>query len=31
VTPIATSEVELPPNNQTALEIVERYRRINAA
>jgi 3-oxoacyl-[acyl-carrier-protein] synthase-3 len=31
VTPIATSDVELPPNNQTALEIVERYRRIKAA
>ena len=28
VTPLGTSEVELPPNNQTALEIVERYRAI---
>ena len=26
VTPLGTSDVELPPNNQTALEIVERYR-----
>jgi hypothetical protein len=31
VTPLATSEVQLPPNNQTALDIVERYRRIKAA
>src|SRR4029079_13495988 len=25
VTAVGTSDVELPPNNQTALEIVERY------
>ncbi len=28
VTPLGTTDVELPPNNQSALEIVERYRRI---
>jgi hypothetical protein len=28
VAPLGTSEVELPPINQTALEIVERFRRI---
>jgi 3-oxoacyl-[acyl-carrier-protein] synthase-3 len=28
VTPLGTSDVELPPNHQTALEIVERYRAI---
>jgi len=28
VTPIATTDIDLPPNNQSALEIVERYRRI---
>ncbi len=31
VTPLAVADVELPPNNQTALDIVERYRRIKAA
>jgi 3-oxoacyl-[acyl-carrier-protein] synthase III len=31
VTPLATSAIELPPNNQSALEIVGRFRRINAA
>ncbi len=31
VTPLAVSDAELPPNNQTALDIVERYRRIKAA
>jgi 3-oxoacyl-[acyl-carrier-protein] synthase-3 len=31
VTPLATTTVDLPPNNQTALEIVQRYRRIKAA
>ena len=31
VTPLATSDVQLPPNNQTALQIVEKYRRIKAA
>jgi 3-oxoacyl-[acyl-carrier-protein] synthase-3 len=30
VTPLGTSNAELPPNNQAALEIVERYRRIKA-
>jgi 3-oxoacyl-[acyl-carrier-protein] synthase-3 len=28
VTPLATSDVELPPLHQTALQIVERYRQI---
>ena len=28
VTPLGASDVELPPNNQTALEIVQRYRAI---
>ena len=28
VTPIATTDIDLPANNQSALEIVERYRRI---
>jgi 3-oxoacyl-[acyl-carrier-protein] synthase-3 len=28
VTPLGTSDVELPPNHQTALEIVERYRAV---
>ena len=31
VTPLGSSDVELPPNNQTALEIVHKYRRIKAA
>jgi 3-oxoacyl-[acyl-carrier-protein] synthase-3 len=31
VTPLGTSDAELPPNNQSALAIVERYRRIKAA
>jgi len=31
VAPLGTSAVDLPPNNQTALQIVERYRRIRAA
>jgi 3-oxoacyl-[acyl-carrier-protein] synthase-3 len=31
VTPLGTSDAELPPNNETALQIVERYRRIKAA
>jgi 3-oxoacyl-[acyl-carrier-protein] synthase-3 len=31
VTPLGTSSIELPPNNQTALQIVEKYRRIRAA
>jgi 3-oxoacyl-[acyl-carrier-protein] synthase-3 len=29
VTPLGKSDVELPPNHQTALEIVERYRGIS--
>src|SRR5688500_5019473 len=29
VTPVGTSPVELPPNHQSALEIVQRYRKIN--
>ena len=28
VTPLGTSDVELPPNNQTALQLVEKYRDI---
>ena len=28
ITPISTTDIELPPNNKSALEIVERYRRI---
>ena len=28
VTPLGTSDVELPPNNQTALELVTKYRAI---
>ena len=28
VTPIATTDIDLPANNRSALEIVERYRRI---
>jgi 3-oxoacyl-[acyl-carrier-protein] synthase-3 len=28
LTPLRTTSVELPPNNQSALEIVERYRQI---
>ena len=31
VTPLGTSAVELPPATQSALEIVQRYRRIKAA
>ena len=31
VTPLGTSDVELPPNNQTALEIVHKYRAIKSA
>jgi len=31
VTPLGESAVQLPPANQTALQIVERYRRIKAA
>jgi 3-oxoacyl-[acyl-carrier-protein] synthase-3 len=31
LTPLGTSDAELPPNNQSALAIVERYRRIKAA
>jgi 3-oxoacyl-[acyl-carrier-protein] synthase-3 len=31
VTPLGTSDVELAPNKQTALEIVSRYRAISAA
>jgi len=31
VTPLGASALELPPNNQSALEMVERYRRIKAA
>jgi 3-oxoacyl-[acyl-carrier-protein] synthase-3 len=30
LTPLGVSDVELPPSNQTALEIVERFRRIGA-
>jgi 3-oxoacyl-[acyl-carrier-protein] synthase III len=30
VTPLATSEVELPPNNQTALDLVRRYRGVKS-
>jgi 3-oxoacyl-[acyl-carrier-protein] synthase III len=30
VTPLGTSDVELPPDKETALEIVTRYRRIGA-
>jgi 3-oxoacyl-[acyl-carrier-protein] synthase-3 len=30
VTPLGVSDVQLPPNNQTALQIVERYRRIRS-
>jgi 3-oxoacyl-[acyl-carrier-protein] synthase III len=30
VTPLATSEVELPPIAETALQLVDRYRRINS-
>ena len=29
VTPLGTSTVELPPNHQSALEIVQRYRAVN--
>ncbi len=29
VTPLGVSDVELPPNHQTALEIVQRYRAVN--
>jgi len=29
LTPIGSSAVELPANNQSALEIVERYRAIS--
>jgi 3-oxoacyl-[acyl-carrier-protein] synthase-3 len=28
LTPLGKSDVELPPNNQSALQIVERYRKI---
>jgi 3-oxoacyl-[acyl-carrier-protein] synthase-3 len=28
VQPLAASEVELPPNNQSALDLVKRYRTI---
>jgi 3-oxoacyl-[acyl-carrier-protein] synthase-3 len=31
VTPLATSDVELPPNNRSALEIVTRYRAIKGS
>ena len=31
VAPLGTSNVQLPPGNQTALEIVTRYRKIKAA
>jgi len=31
LTPRGATDVELPPNNRTALEIVEQYRRIRAA
>jgi 3-oxoacyl-[acyl-carrier-protein] synthase III len=31
VAPLGTSDVELPPSNQTALQIVARYRAIRAA
>jgi 3-oxoacyl-[acyl-carrier-protein] synthase-3 len=30
-TPLATSDVDLPPNNKTALEIVTRYRAISGS
>src|SRR5687767_14031024 len=30
VTPLGASEVELPPNNQSALEIIARYRAIGS-
>ena len=30
VTPLGTSDVELPANNQTALQLVEKYRRISS-
>jgi 3-oxoacyl-[acyl-carrier-protein] synthase-3 len=30
ITPLGASDAELPPNNQTAREIVERYRKIRA-
>jgi 3-oxoacyl-[acyl-carrier-protein] synthase-3 len=30
VTPLGVSDVELPANNQTALQIVARYRKINS-
>jgi 3-oxoacyl-[acyl-carrier-protein] synthase III len=31
VTPLGTTTVDLPPDNQTALDIVQRYRQIKAA
>src|SRR5215467_12823580 len=31
VTPLGTSDVELPPLTQTALDIVQRYRKIKAS
>ena len=31
ITPLATSDVDLPPNNRTALEIVTRYRAISGS
>jgi 3-oxoacyl-[acyl-carrier-protein] synthase III len=31
VTPLGTTTVDLPPNNQNALDIVQRYRSIKAA
>ena len=30
LTPLGTSEVELPPNDKTALQIVARYRAIKS-
>jgi 3-oxoacyl-[acyl-carrier-protein] synthase-3 len=30
VTPLGTSDVNLPPNNQTALDIVKKYRAITS-
>jgi 3-oxoacyl-[acyl-carrier-protein] synthase III len=30
LTPLGTSDVDLPPNNKTALEILERYRAIGS-
>jgi hypothetical protein len=30
VAPLGSSDAELPPNQQTALDIVARYRRIGA-